>query len=144
MNSFFITQITVSFAESSSLTLLQELLQFDITKRFVISSQINDRSSRKREKSYSFSMKRKHDSTTIEFLSPPRDKGTKLLKDDNSIWMYFPSIEQSQRISGHMVRQGFMGGAVSYEDMMRFSSFEEGYIILSSEKVNIRILHVSR
>ena len=70
-------------------------------------------------------MKRKHDSTAIEFLTPPRDKGTKLLKDDNSIWMYFPSIEQSQRISGHMVRQGFMGGAVSYEDMMHFSSFEE-------------------
>ena len=132
----FLTQITVSFAESSSPSLLQRVdTNLVLQKDVVISSQITMTVLRgKREKSYSFSMKRKHDSTAIEFFSPPRDKGTKLLKDDNSIWMYFPSIEQSQRISGHMVRQGFMGGAVSYEDMMRFSSFEERYTILSSEK----------
>ena len=57
-----------------------------------------------------------------------------MLKDQHSIWMYFPSIEQSQRISGHMVRQGFMGGAVSYEDMMHFSSFTDNYSIVSSER----------
>ena len=132
----FLTQIPVGFADVSSPSLLQRVdANLILQKDFVISSQITMTVLRgKREKSYSFSMKRKQDSTAIEFLSPPRDKGTKLLKDDNSIWMYFPSIEQSQRISGHMVRQGFMGGAVSYEDMMRFSSFEDGYIILSSEK----------
>ena len=132
----FLAQIPVCFAESSSLSLLQRVdSNLILQEDHIISSQITMTVLRgKREKSYSFSLKRKHDSTAIEFLTPPRDKGTKLLKDDNSIWMYFPSIEQSQRISGHMVRQGFMGGAVSYEDMMRFSSFEDRYTILSSEK----------
>ena len=85
----------------------------------------------KREKEYSFFLQRTDSKSAIVFLSPARDKGVKLLKDGSSIWMYFPSIEQSQRISGHMVRQGFMGSAVSYEDMMNFSAFLDNYKIVS-------------
>jgi outer membrane lipoprotein-sorting protein len=53
----------------------------------------------------------------IEFLSPPRDKGTKILKIDEVIKIYYPSAERIMRISGHMLRQGMMGSDFSYEDM---------------------------
>jgi outer membrane lipoprotein-sorting protein len=53
----------------------------------------------------------------IEFLDPPRDKGTKILKIDEVIKIYYPSAERVMRISGHMLRQGMMGSDFSYEDM---------------------------
>ncbi len=53
----------------------------------------------------------------IEFLSPPRDKGTKILRIDEVIKIYYPSSERVMRISGHMLRQGMMGSDFSYEDM---------------------------
>ncbi len=53
----------------------------------------------------------------IEFLSPPRDKGSKILKSEDIIKVYYPSAERVMRISGHMLRRGMMGSDFSYEDM---------------------------
>jgi outer membrane lipoprotein-sorting protein len=53
----------------------------------------------------------------VEFLSPARDKGTKLLKIDDVIKIYYPSAERIMRLSGHMLRQSMMGSDFSYEDM---------------------------
>jgi outer membrane lipoprotein-sorting protein len=53
----------------------------------------------------------------IEFLSPARDKGTKMLRKDNIIKIYYPSAERIMRLSGHMLRQSMMGSDFSYEDM---------------------------
>lgn len=53
----------------------------------------------------------------IEFLSPARDRGTKILKKDNIIKIYYPSAERILRLSGHMLRQSMMGSDMSYEDM---------------------------
>lgn len=53
----------------------------------------------------------------IEFLSPARDKGTKILRIAEVIKIYYPSAERVMRISGHMLRQGMMGSDFSYEDM---------------------------
>lgn len=63
----------------------------------------------------------------IEFLAPARDKGTKMLKKGDELWMYLPSIEQTQRISGHMLRQGMMGSDMSYEDILESSALKEAY-----------------
>lgn len=53
----------------------------------------------------------------IEFLSPARDRGTKMLKSDKVLKIYFPSAERVMRLSGHMLRQSMMGSDFSYEDM---------------------------
>ncbi|UCC38219.1 MAG: outer membrane lipoprotein-sorting protein [Candidatus Aminicenantes bacterium] len=53
----------------------------------------------------------------IEFLSPARDKGTKMLKIGKVLKIYFPSAERVMRLSGHMLRQSMMGSDFSYEDL---------------------------
>lgn len=53
----------------------------------------------------------------IEFLSPARDRGTKILKIGKVLKIYFPSAERVMRLSGHMLRQRMMGSDFSYEDM---------------------------
>ena len=53
-----------------------------------------------------------------EYLDPPREKGTKMLKVKNKLWMYSPSTDRTIHISGHMLRQSLMGSDLSYEDMM--------------------------
>ena len=53
-----------------------------------------------------------------EYLSPARDKGTKMLKLGNEMWFFSPSTDRTIMISGHMLRQSVMGSDLSYEDMM--------------------------
>jgi len=53
-----------------------------------------------------------------EYLDPPREKGTKMLKLEGQLWTYSPSSDRTILISGHMLRQPVMGSDLSYEDMM--------------------------
>ena len=53
-----------------------------------------------------------------EYISPPREQGTKMLKLDNLLWIFSPSTDRIIQISGHMLRQSVMGSDLSYEDMM--------------------------
>lgn len=53
-----------------------------------------------------------------EYLSPAREKGTKMLKLEDKLWIYSPSTDRTIQISGHMLRQSVMGSDLSYEDMM--------------------------
>lgn len=63
--------------------------------------------------------KKGRDNTFVEYLSPPREKGKKMLKLGDKLWTYAP--EPNDRIitiSGHLLRQSLMGSDLSYEDMM--------------------------
>lgn len=53
-----------------------------------------------------------------EYLSPPREAGTKILKDGDKLWTYSPQTDRVIQISGHMLRQSVMGSDMSYNDMM--------------------------
>ncbi len=53
-----------------------------------------------------------------EYVSPPREAGTKMLKLENQLWIYSPATDRIIQISGHMLRQSVMGSDLSYEDMM--------------------------
>lgn len=53
-----------------------------------------------------------------EYLAPAREKGTKMLKLEDQLWIYSPSTDRTIQISGHMLRQSVMGSDLSYEDMM--------------------------
>jgi outer membrane lipoprotein-sorting protein len=53
-----------------------------------------------------------------EYLSPEREKGTKMLKLGDKLWIYSPSTDRTIQLSGHMLKQSVMGSDLSYEDMM--------------------------
>lgn len=72
----------------------------------------------------------------VEFNAPARDKGTRMLKKGGELWMWLPNVEKTQKISGHMLRQGLMGSDFSYEDMLETSSLKERYVAtMGSEEV---------
>jgi outer membrane lipoprotein-sorting protein len=58
------------------------------------------------------------DKSFTEFLYPPRDQGTKMLKLGDELWTYTPATDRIIKISGSMLRQSVMGSDLSYEDMM--------------------------
>lgn len=62
-----------------------------------------------------------------EYLAPAREKGSKMLKLDNQLWIYSPSTDRIIQISGHMLRQSVMGSDLSYEDMMDDAALLERY-----------------
>jgi outer membrane lipoprotein-sorting protein len=62
-----------------------------------------------------------------EYLSPAREKGTKMLKLGDQLWMYSPGTDRTIQISGHMLRQSVMGSDLSYEDMMEDSKLHTDY-----------------
>ncbi|RLD43175.1 MAG: outer membrane lipoprotein-sorting protein, partial [Bacteroidetes bacterium] len=62
-----------------------------------------------------------------EYLSPVREKGTKMLKLTDKLWIYSPSTDRTIQISGHMLRQSVMGSDMSYEDAMDDRKLNEVY-----------------
>jgi len=67
------------------------------------------------------------DQSFTEYLSPPREKGTKMLKLGDELWTYSPSTDRTIRISGHMLRQSVMGSDLSYEDLMEDRRLQHDY-----------------
>ena len=59
-----------------------------------------------------------NDKSFTEYLAPEREKGTKMLKLGDKLWIYSPSTDRSIQLSGHMLKQSVMGSDLSYEDMM--------------------------
>jgi outer membrane lipoprotein-sorting protein len=62
-----------------------------------------------------------------EYLSPPREAGTKMLKLEDALWIYSPSTDRTIQISGHMLRQSVVGSDLSYEDMMDDATYKDNY-----------------
>lgn len=70
-----------------------------------------------------------------EMLAPAREKGTKMLKLTDQLWLYTPSTDRTIQISGHMLRQSMMGSDLSYEDMMDDSKLFDKYdAVLTGEE----------
>jgi outer membrane lipoprotein-sorting protein len=62
-----------------------------------------------------------------EYLDPPRERGTKMLKLGDQMWTYSPDTDRIISISGHMLRQSVMGSDLSYEDMMEDRRLRTAY-----------------
>ncbi len=72
--------------------------------------------------------KKGKDRAFVEYLSPPREKGKKMLRLEDKLWTYTP--EPNDRIiaiSGHLLRQSVMGSDLSYEDLTENHNLEEKY-----------------
>jgi outer membrane lipoprotein-sorting protein len=67
------------------------------------------------------------DQAFTEYLSPPREAGTKMLKLGDKLWTYSPQTDRVIQTSGHMLRQSIMGSDMSYNDMMEDRPIEELY-----------------
>lgn len=79
-----------------------------------------------------------------EYLSPAREKGTKMLKLEKQLWIYSPSTDRTIQIAGHMLRQSVMGSDLSYEDMLEDSKLQDDYnaVVIGQEVINERNCHV--
>lgn len=67
------------------------------------------------------------DKSFTEYLAPEREKGTKMLKLNDRLWIYSPTTDRTIQLSGHMLRQSVMGSDLSYEDMMEDRKLTEVY-----------------
>ena len=65
--------------------------------------------------------------TAWSTFTNPADWGTKYLKLGDELWMYFPDADDLVKISGHMLRQGFMGSDFSYEDAIDSRRLQDLY-----------------
>jgi len=75
-----------------------------------------------------------------EYLYPEREKGTKMLRLEDRLWIYSPSTDRIIQLSGHLLRQSLMGSDLSYEDMMEERKLSEIYYatIVGEEKIEDR------
>ena len=75
-----------------------------------------------------------------EYLAPPREAGTKMLKSGDKLWTYSPQTDRVIQISGHMLRQSVMGSDMSYNDMMEDRPLTDLYeaIVEGSEMIDGR------
>lgn len=73
-----------------------------------------------------------------EYLAPARERGTKMLKLDDKLWIYSPGTDRTIQLSGHMLRQSVMGSDLSYEDMMDDPNLRSKYdaVVTGSEEIN--------
>ncbi|MDZ7316444.1 MAG: outer membrane lipoprotein-sorting protein [candidate division KSB1 bacterium] len=75
-----------------------------------------------------------------EYLAPPREAGTKMLKLEDQLWTFSPQTDRIIKISGHMLRQSVMGSDLSYEDMMEDPQLANLYhaVLLGEESIGDR------
>ena len=71
-------------------------------------------------------------SKAIAEFTNPEDKGTKFLKIDKNLWIYFPSEQDTVKISGHMLKEGMMGSDVSYQDALESDDLFKKYSVTVS------------
>ncbi len=62
-----------------------------------------------------------------EYLSPPREAGTKMLKLDDKLYIYDKNSDRIIQMSGHLLRQSVNGSDLSYEDFMEETVYADKY-----------------
>ncbi|MBE9505105.1 MAG: outer membrane lipoprotein-sorting protein [Proteobacteria bacterium] len=82
--------------------------------------------------------------TFTHYLSPPREKDSKMLKLGDELWIWSPSADRIIKIAGHMLRQSMMGSDASYEDFMEDPQLSEYYdvIVTGEETIDDRACYV--
>tara|TARA_B110000263_G_scaffold44481_1_gene36437 strand:- start:1356 stop:2087 length:732 start_codon:yes stop_codon:yes gene_type:complete len=77
------------------------------------------------------------DKAFTEYLSPPREQGSKMLKLDDILLTYSPQTDRIIQISGHMLRQSIMGSDMSYNDVMEDKPLDQLYTAILEGEVYI-------
>jgi outer membrane lipoprotein-sorting protein len=98
-----------------------------ISKTQITQSQMVIHGRRKSRTITSKGYARGYEQSFTEYLSPEREKGTKMMKLEDRLWIYSPDTDRTIQLSGHMLRQSVMGSDLSYEDMMEERKLTEMY-----------------
>jgi len=79
----------------------------------------------------------------VEFTNP-QDRGTKFLKREDILYMFFPDAEEIIPASGHMLNQGMMGSDFSFQDIMESDKLTDLYDfkIIGEEEIDGRSCYV--
>jgi outer membrane lipoprotein-sorting protein len=76
------------------------------------------------------------DKSLMKITAPVRDKGKKILKNGDNLWMFMPDISRPIRLSSN---QSFMGSTFSNEDLAS-SGWEDNYTAEITEQKGTLIL----
>lgn len=140
----FLATGLMSFTQPDANSILEKVDKNMSSKNRVTESEmiIHGRRNSRNITSLSYSVGIKQSFT--EYLTPAREKGTKMLKLENQLWIYSPSTDRIIQISGHMLRQSVMGSDLSYEDMMDDRKLTEIYNakVVGNESVDGRPVYV--
>ena len=129
--------------QSTSITADEILKKVDanmIADTQIVSSEMIVYGKRKSRTIKSKGYSRGSDKHFTEYLSPEREKGTKMLKLEDRLWIYSPATDRIIQLSGHLLRQSVMGSDLSYEDMMEERKLTDIYTAstLSIEELDNR------
>ncbi|MEK9613727.1 MAG: outer membrane lipoprotein-sorting protein [Flavobacteriaceae bacterium] len=119
-----------SFAQKSSkeaLLIIEEIDKNMFSNTQIVTSEMIVYGKRKKRIIRSKGYSKGQQNNFTEYLSPERDKGTKMLKLKDRLWIYSPSTDRTIQLSGHLLRQSVMGSDLSYEDMMEERKLAELY-----------------
>ncbi len=78
----------------------------------------------------------------VEVISSSDGNRSRFLKKDNSMWLYLTSAGRSVLIKGHMLKEGFMGSSLSYEDISENRRLRDVYDINVIEDEKYYILEM--
>ncbi|GIT57021.1 MAG: hypothetical protein Ct9H300mP18_04500 [Candidatus Neomarinimicrobiota bacterium] len=81
------------------------------------------------------------DQAFTEYLSPPREAGTKMLKLEKALDI-FPQTDRVIQISGHMLRQSVMGSDMSYNDMMEDKPLQDFTKLLLKDQLILMVENI--
>jgi outer membrane lipoprotein-sorting protein len=114
-------------SDQEAFNIIEKIDKNMFSKTQIVTSEMIVYGKRKKRviRSKGYSMGKENNFT--EYLSPEREKGTKMLKLDNRLWIYSPGTDRTIQLSGHLLRQSVMGSDLSYEDMMEERKLSELY-----------------
>lgn len=117
LSTLFVTTLAAQ-TTFSPLEIIQKIDDNMVSENRIVESKMivygNRRDRIVESKSYS----RGSSDSYTEYTAPSREKGTKMLKLDDQLWIFSPQSERTVKISGHLLKQSVMGSDLSYEDMM--------------------------
>ena len=147
---FIITSFSLLLGQSNELTVQEIITAMDdnlnaksrvMTSKMIVHGRISSRTIE--SKNWVIGINQ----AFTEYLSPPREAGTKMLKLEDKLWTYSPQTDRVIQISGHMLRQSVMGSDMSYNDMMEdrpllelYEAILEGSVIIDGRDHWIMLL----
>lgn len=136
--------VSPSLAEESVESILGKMdSQMTFGTRSSVARMLITTAEETREKAFRSFARGQEDAFMI-FEKPRRDAGTKFLKIEGQLWIYFPRTEKTVKISGHLLRQNMLGSDFSYEDMTENRKMLDDYDgeLLADEELGGEVCYV--
>ena len=127
LSMFFFSMALIASPEEDGTAILQKIDKNMYSESIIMEGKMIVYTKRSSREICSKSYTRGELDAFTEYLSPEREKGTKMLKLNDRLWIYSPMTDRTIQISGHMLRQSVMGSDLSYEDMMEKRKLEQVY-----------------